>query len=74
MSFMSELEAPHDSIIFDIRKIEDIIRVHGDKETLNVFKTLSNCFIRGMIISGRNKNGISLIYQMEEDLSKITEL
>lgn len=74
MTFMSELQGPLDSIIFNIREIEDIIRTHGNKEKLEVFQELSDCFIRGMIISGRNSNGISLIYQMEKDLNEIPEL
>lgn len=73
-AFMSELEGPTDDIVFDIKTIGNLVREHGDKEQLRVFEDLSETFIRGMILSGRNKEGISLIYQMSKDLKAIPEL
>jgi len=70
--YIQELQAPRSEIIYDIRKIEDLIRKNGDDKLITLFREVFDVFLQGMILSGHLRHGNELIYQMSDDLHSLS--
>lgn len=72
--FMSDFNGTmEDKTISVIHKIEDILRKGGTDDDIKNFRKISGEYLKAIIIAGRRSEGISLIYQMENDFDKITD-